>query len=48
MKFLLIHQLKPLFLLAGVNKYSSTSSDDSDNNFIKFSSTVNWHETYKF
>ena len=31
-----------------MNKYSSTSSDDSDNNFIKFSSTVNWHETYKF
>ena len=31
-----------------MNKSSSTSSDDSDNNFIKFSSTVNWHETYKF
>lgn len=48
------HEISPnssietIISLAGVNKYSSTSSDDSDNNFIKFSSTVNWHETYKF
>ncbi|EMG48395.1 ams1 Alpha-mannosidase [Candida maltosa Xu316] len=35
--------IETVISLAGVNKGAS-----GENNYIKFSSTVNWHETYKF
>lgn len=48
--------IETIISLAGINKphrsnsssTTTTTNEGSDNNYIKFSSTVNWHENYKF